>query len=169
MKYRSPRLLAKIFLILFAMCAALQTMPVHAADFSFPALKAHNEWPTEGFWTQLDLPSVLGAATVSHVKVSSKNSIFPLKAKNGIMFSGRTDDKTFAQICDALWESGCRGTVAEDGKIADAQERSAVQTDNVDRVFYRAYYTLKGELMHIEASRSSRGKLSITIRYLPDL
>lgn len=162
------RLLASMFLMLFISCAILPTTPVHAADFSFPAT-ARNEWPKEDFWEQISLPKVLMLVSVSNVKVSSKNSIYPLKAKNGIMFSGNVDDKGFSLLCDILWENGYRGASFEDNKVVNTQDKSAVLTDDIDRVFYRTYYMHKGELMHIEVDKSSRGKLNFTIRYLPNL
>ena len=169
MKYGQPRLLVALCLILLAAGAFGQSAPVHAAGFSFPALEVRNEWPREDFWKQISLPHALGAAAVSNVKTSFKHSIFPLKAQNDIMFSGNVDDKAFDQICDTLWESGYRGVAVENGRLVNAEDKSAVLTEDVDRVFYRAYYMHKGDLMHIEADKSTRGKLNLTIRYLPEL
>ena len=163
-----PRLLVSMVLMLFVSCAALPTSPANAADFSFPAT-ARNEWPRGDFWKQISLPEALMFVSVAEVKVSSKNSIYPLKAKNGIMFSGKVDDKTFDTLCEILWTNGYRGISFENEEVVNTKDRSSVLEKDIDRVFYRTYYMHKGELMHIEMDKSSRGKLNFTIRYLPDL
>ena len=162
------RLLASMFLMLFISCAALPTPPVHAADFSFPAT-ARTDWPRGDFWKQISLPEALMFVSVAEVKVSSKNSIYPLKARNGIMFSGKVDDKTFDTLCEILWENGYRGVSFENEEVVNTEDKSSVLEKDIDRVFYRTYYMHKGELMHIEMNKSSRGKLTFTIRYLPEL
>lgn len=169
MKDSTPRLLVSLFLVYLVSCAILLPAPVHAADFSFPALDVRNEWPKADFWKQISLPPALGSASVSNVKISSKNSIFPLKAKNGIMFSGNVDDKEFDTICNTLWKSGYSGVTIENEKIVNTEDKSLILIKDIDRIFYRSYYIHNGELMHIELNKSSRGKLNFTIRYLPDL
>ncbi len=164
-----PRLLVSMFLMLSVSCAVLPTAPVHAADFSFPSLSVRNEWPKGDFWKQISLPEALMFVSVANVKVSSKNSIYPLKAKNGIMFSGKVDDNAFDMLCEILWQNGYRGVSVENEKIVSTKDKTSLLEKDIDRVFYRTYYMHNGELMHIEVDKSSRGKLNFTIRYLPDL
>ena len=135
--------------------------------FKMPTLNSYDTFPSSDYWTALGLPADF-TIEITEMEFSSKNSIFPLEAKDGNMFDCVVADNqvAYTTLTDALWNAGIKGT-SVDGD--EAAERSEVDEHDVDVSVYKAYWKLNGEAMSIEVrARDGSNRISITVKYSPE-
>jgi len=140
------------------------------SGFAMPTLNSYDKFPSSDYWTALGLPSDF-TIDITEMEFSSKNSIYPLDAKDGNMFDCVVSDNTAAYkaLADSLWKGGIKGTSAEGTNITEAAERSEVDVKDIDEYIYKAYWLNKGELMSIEVrTRDGSRKVSVTVKYAPE-
>ena len=135
--------------------------------FKMPTLNSYDTFPSSDYWTALGLPADF-TIEITEMEFSSKNSIYPLNAKDGNMFDCKVSDNqaAYKTLADALWNAGIKGT-SVDGD--EAAERSEVDEHDVDVSVYKAYWKLDGEVMSIEVrARDGSNRISITVKYSPE-
>lgn len=139
--------------------------------FSIPTLNSYDTFPDASYWTALGLPEDF-TIDIVEMEFSSKNSIFPLDAKDGNMFDCIVEDNqaAYTTLTDALWNAGISGQIADDGAVTQAFERGDVDVYDIDVKIYHAYWELDGELMDIEVrARDGARKVSVLVRYQPEI
>ncbi len=135
--------------------------------FKMPTLNSYDTFPSSDYWTALGLPADF-TIEITEMEFSSKNSIYPLDAKNGNMFDCVVEDNqaAYKTLADALWNAGIKGT-SVDGD--EASERSEVDEHYIDVSAYKAYWKLDGEVLSIEVrARDGSNRISILVKYSPE-
>ena len=135
--------------------------------FKMPTLNSYDTFPSSDYWTALGLPADF-TIEITEMEFSSKNSIYPLDAKDGNMFDCVVADNqtAYKTLADALWNAGIKGT-SVDGD--EAAERSEVDEHDIDVNVYKAYWKLNGEVMSIEVrARDGSNRVSVTVKYSPE-
>ena len=143
-----------------------------AADegFSIPTLNSYDTFPSADYWTALGLPADF-TIEITEMEFSSKNSIYPLNAKDGNMFTCVVSDNVaaYTTLADSLWNAGIKGVSADGTNITEAADRGEVDDYDIDEHIYKAYWLNNGELMDIYIrTRDGSNKITITVRYAPE-
>ncbi len=139
--------------------------------FSMPTLNSYDAFPSSDYWTALGLPADF-TIEITEMEFSSKNSIYPLNAKDGNMFDCVVSDNKAAYnaLADALWNAGIKGVSADGANITEASDRSEIDIHDIDVHVYKAYWLLDGELMEIEMrARDGSNRISVTVKYSPNV
>lgn len=119
--------------------------------YSFPGYTEKGTWPDKDMWAGMGLPEI-PVADAGNVKISTKSYIYPLNAKDGVMFDCKPETDHFDEIVKALNDAGIKGT-----------DRS----ESGDKK-YEADYTKDGDPMRVIVTQYSSGKLNIFVQYMPN-
>ena len=119
--------------------------------YSFPGYTENGTWPDAAVWAAMGLPD-LQAADAGKVSISTKDWIYPLNAKDGVMIEARPGSSHFNEIVASLEGAGI---VGED------------LSDSFDSI-YAADYTYGGEPMRVTVTEYDTGKLVVFVQYRPD-
>ena len=141
-----------------------------ADGFSIPTLNSYDTFPPADYWTALGLPADF-TIEISEMEFSSKNSIYPLNAKDGNMFTCVVSDNiaAYTTLADSLWNAGIKGVSADGTSITEAADRGEVDDYDIDEHIYKAYWLNNGELMDIYIrTRDGSNKITITVRHAPE-
>ena len=139
--------------------------------FAMPTLNSYDIFPAADYWTALGLAEDF-TIDIVEMEYSSKNSIYPLDAKDGNMFDCVVADNkaAYQTLADSLWNAGIKGSYVENGSIVEASERGEIDMHDIDVHVYSAYWMLNDELMHIEMrARDGSNRINITVRYAPEV
>ncbi len=121
------------------------------SSYVFPGYTTEAPWPEAAVWEAMGLPN-LYVDDAGKVSISDKEWIYPLNAKDGVLFEARPESSHFDDLVAALNEAGIEG---EDS------------SDSFDS-YYEAYYTYNGVDMAVKISEFDTGKLTILVRFLPE-
>jgi len=119
--------------------------------YTFPGYTENGAWPDEAGWAGMGLPE-LPAADAGTVTISTKDWIYPLNAKDGVMLECRPASSHFDEIVAALEDAGISG-----------EDRS----DSFDKI-YAADYTHNGDPMRVTVTQYDTGKLVVLVQYQPE-
>ena len=121
------------------------------STYNFPGYTTEGTWPDATAWAGMGLPD-LPVSNAGKVSISDKEWIYPLNAKDGVLFEARPESSHFDELVAALNAAGIEG---EDN------------SDSFDK-YYEADYTYNGAQMDIKISEYDTGKLTILVRYEPE-
>ena len=121
------------------------------STYNFPGYTTEGTWPDATAWAGMGLPD-LPVSNAGKVSISDKEWIYPLNAKDGVLFEARPESSHFDELVAALNAAGIEG---EDN------------SDSFDK-YYEADYTYNGAPMDIKISEYDTGKLTILVRYEPE-
>lgn len=127
------------------------TDPGSTSTYNFPGYTTEGTWPDATAWAGMGLPD-LPVSNAGKVSISDKEWIYPLNAKDGVLFEARPESSHFDELVAALNAAGIEG---EDN------------SDSFDK-YYEADYTYNGAQMDIKISEYDTGKLTILVRYEPE-
>lgn len=127
------------------------TNPGSTSTYNFPGYTTEGTWPDATAWAGMGLPD-LPVSNAGKVSISDKEWIYPLNAKDGVLFEARPESSHFDELVAALNAAGIEG---EDN------------SDSFDK-YYEADYTYNGAPMDIKISEYDTGKLTILVRYEPE-
>ena len=127
------------------------TNPGSTSTYNFPGYTTEGTWPDATAWAGMGLPD-LPVSNAGKVSISDKEWIYPLNAKDGVLFEARPESSHFDELVAALNAAGIEG---EDN------------SDSFDK-YYEADYTYNGAQMDIKISEYDTGKLTILVRYEPE-
>lgn len=119
--------------------------------YTFPGYTTEGIWPDANAWAGMGLPE-LPAQDAGKVSVSTKTYIYPLNAKDGVMFECRPESSHFEEIVAALESAGISG---ED--LSDSFDKK-----------YTADYTLGSDPMRVTVTEYDTGKLVVFVQYMPE-
>lgn len=119
--------------------------------YTFPGYTTEAPWPGPDVWAAMGLPD-LAVDDAGPVSISDKEWIYPLNAKDGVLFEARPESSHFDDLVAILNDAGIEG---EDN------------SDSFDS-YYEAYYNYNGVDMAIKISEFDTGKLTILVRFLPE-
>ena len=119
--------------------------------YTFPGYTENGTWPDAATWAGMGLPE-LKADDAGKVTINTKSYIYPLKAKDGVMFDCHPETSHFEDLVKTLENAGF--------------EEAEVDTvgDNV----WASDYTLEGEPMRITITETDAGRLIVFIQYQPE-
>ncbi len=119
--------------------------------YTFPGYTENGTWPDAATWAGMGLPE-LKADDAGKVTINSKSYIYPLKAKDGVMFDCHPESSHFEDLVKTLEGAGF--------------EEADVDTigDNV----WASDYTFEGEPMRITITETDAGRLIVFIQYQPE-
>ena len=126
-------------------------IPGSTSTYNFPGYTTEGTWADATAWAGMGLPN-LPVSNAGKVSISDKEWIYPLNAKDGVLFEARPESSHFDELVAALNAAGIEG---EDN------------SDSFDK-YYEADYTYNGAQMDIKISEYDTGKLTILVRYEPE-
>lgn len=119
--------------------------------YTFPGYTENGTWPDAATWAGMGLPE-LKADDAGKVTINTKSYIYPLNAKDGVMFDCHPETSHFADLVKTLENAGF--------------EEADVDTvgDNV----WASDYKFEGEPMRITITETDSGRLIVFIQYQPE-
>lgn len=119
--------------------------------YTFPGYTENGTWPDAATWAGMGLPE-LKADDAGKVTINTKSYIYPLNAKDGVMFDCHPETSHFADLVKTLEDAGFVET----------------EVDTVGDNVWASDYKLEGEPMRITITETDAGRLIVFIQYQPE-
>lgn len=119
--------------------------------YTFPGYTENGTWPDAATWAGMGLPE-LKVDDAGKVTINTKSYIYPLNAKDGVMFDCHPETSHFEDLVKTLENAG----------FVEAE------VDTVGDNVWASDYKLEGEPMRITITETDAGRLIVFIQYQPE-